>query len=183
MSYQRLGSEERFLIGRSHSGSKRVRAIARLLGRAASTVSRELGRNGSIVGRQRHELRSMANRYDEDSDSAHQEAVHRRPGIGPYLISEVAEDLVERSSSLIKLECLSSRPATTVTKAIWALMKGHMVRVRSITADYGQEFAAHVARSRKINAPFFFADRNRFWQRGRVENADWLGASFHPEEN
>ena len=36
----------------------------------------------------------MANRYDEDSDSAHQEAVHRRPGFGPQPISEEAEDLV-----------------------------------------------------------------------------------------
>ena len=91
MSYKRLSSEERFLIARNFAGSKRVRAIARLLGRAASTVSRELVRNGSIVGRPQHELRSMANRYDEDSDSAHQKAVHRRHGIGPQPISEEAE--------------------------------------------------------------------------------------------
>ena len=86
MSYQRLSSEERFLIARNFAGSKRVRAIARLLGRAASTVRRELGRNGngSIVGRPRHELRSMANRYDEDSDSAHQKAVRSSQfGDGP----------------------------------------------------------------------------------------------------
>ena len=103
MSYQRLSSEERFLNARNFAGSKRVRAIARLRGRgrAASTVRRELGRNGSIVGRPRHELRSMANRYDEDSDSAHQKAVRssqfavrRRPGIGPQPISEEAEDWV-----------------------------------------------------------------------------------------
>ena len=94
MSYQRLSSDERFLIARNFAGSKSVRAIARLLGRAASTVSRELGRSGSIVGRPRHELWSMANCYDEDSDSAHQEAVHRRPGIGPQPISEDAEDWV-----------------------------------------------------------------------------------------
>ena len=43
----------------------------------------------------------MANLYDEDSDSAHQEAVRssqfavrRRPGIGPQPISEEAEDWV-----------------------------------------------------------------------------------------
>ena len=88
MSYQRLSSEQRFLIARNFAGSKSVRAIARLLGRgrAASTVSRELGRNGngSIVGRPRHELRSMANRYDEDSDSAHQKAVRSSQfGDGP----------------------------------------------------------------------------------------------------
>ena len=197
----------------------------------------------------------MANRYDEDSDSAHQEAVHRQPGIGPQPISAEAEDwvveflsighspeqiaavpgqyaiaswscldlfqgwvktgavegscssiratrgkrrrsssgedlggfipnrvrisqrpqranlrsrvgdwegdpvvsgiskavllvLVERRSRLIKLERLSNRPATTVGKAICSLLKGHMVRVRvrSITADHGQEFAAHGAR-------------------------------------
>ena len=88
MSYQRLSSEERFLTARNFAGSKRVRAIARLLGRgrAASTVSRELGRNGngSIVGRPRLELRSSANRYDEDSDSAHQKAVRSSQfGDGP----------------------------------------------------------------------------------------------------
>ena len=94
MSSKLLSSEERFLIARNFAGSKSVRAIARLLGRAASTVSRELGRIGSIVGRPRLELRSMANRYDEDSDSAHQEAVYRRPGIGPQPISEGVSDLV-----------------------------------------------------------------------------------------
>ena len=99
MTSKRLSSEERFLIARNFAGSKRVRAIARLLSRAASTVSRELGRNGSIVGRRRHELRSMANCCDEDSDSAHQKsssqfAVRRRPGIGPQPTSEEAEDLV-----------------------------------------------------------------------------------------
>ena len=92
--------------------------------------------------------------------------------------------LVERRSRLIKLERLSNRPATTVGKAICSLLKGHMVRVRvrSITADHGTEFAAHGARSRKINAPFFFADRYRSWQRGRVENAIGLGdLSFRRE--
>ena len=91
--------------------------------------------------------------------------------------------LVERRSRLIKLERLSNRPATTVAKAICSLLKGHKVRVRvrSITADHGQEFAAHVARSRKINAPFFLADRYRSWQRGRVENAIGLGRAFIPQ--
>ena len=89
--------------------------------------------------------------------------------------------LVERRSRLIKLERLSNRPATTVGKAICSLLKGHMVRVRSITADRGQEFAAHGARSRKINAPFFFVDRYRSWQRGRVENAIGLGRAFIPK--
>ena len=89
--------------------------------------------------------------------------------------------LVERRSRLIKLERLSNRPATTVGKAISSLLKGHMVRVRSITADHGKEFAAHGARSRKINAPFFLADRYRSWQRGRVENAIGLGRAFIPK--
>ena len=57
--------------------------------------------------------------------------------------------LVERRSRLIKLERLSNRPATTVAKAICSLLKGHMVRVRSITSDHGTEFAAHVALSRR----------------------------------
>ena len=89
--------------------------------------------------------------------------------------------LVERRSRLIKLVRLSNRPATTVGKAICSLLKGHMVRVRSITADHGQEFAAHGARSRMINAPFFLADRYRSWQRGRVENAIGLGRVFIPK--
>ena len=91
--------------------------------------------------------------------------------------------LVERRSRLIKLERLSNRPATTVGKAICSLLKGHMVRVRSITADHGQEFAAHGTRSRKINAPFFFADRYRSKQAWQGGKCNWLGAGFHPEEN
>ena len=93
--------------------------------------------------------------------------------------------LVERRSRLIKLERLSNRPATTVGKAICSLLKGHMVRVRvrSITADHGLEFAAHVARSRKINAPFFFADRYRYLAAWKGGKCNWLGARFHSEEN
>ena len=87
--------------------------------------------------------------------------------------------LVERRSRLIKLERLSNQPATTVAKAICSLLKGH--KVRSITADHGKEFAAHGTRSRKINAPFFFADRYRSWQRGRVENAIGLVRAFIPK--
>ena len=89
--------------------------------------------------------------------------------------------LVERNSRLIKLERLSNRPATTVAKAICSLLKGHMVRVRSITAEHGKEFAAHGARSRKINAPFFFADLYHSWQRGKVENAIGLVRAFIPK--
>ena len=91
--------------------------------------------------------------------------------------------LVERRSRLIKLERLSNRPATTGAQAICSLLKGHKVRVRvrSITADHGTEFAAHGARSRKINAPFLFADPYSSWQRGRVENAIGLGRGFIPQ--
>ena len=89
--------------------------------------------------------------------------------------------LVERRSRLIKLERLSNRPATTGAQAICSLLKGHMVRVRSSTADHGTEFAAHGARSRKINAPFFLADRYRSWQRGRVENAIGSVRTFIPK--
>ena len=55
---------------------------------------------------------------------------------------------------MIKLERLNNRPATTVAKAIGALLKGHMVRVRSITADNGKEFAAHVALAKKSTPRF-----------------------------
>ena len=89
--------------------------------------------------------------------------------------------LVERRSRLIKLERLSNRPATTVAQAICSLLKGHKVWVRSITADHGTEFAAHGAWSRKINAPLFFADRYRSWQRRRVENAIGLVRAFIPK--
>ena len=87
--------------------------------------------------------------------------------------------LVERRSRLIKLERHSNRPATTVAKAICSLLKGH--KVRTITADHGKEFAAHVALSRKINAPFFFADRYRSWHRGSVENAISLVRALIPK--
>ena len=118
--------------------------------------------------------------------SQHSKSANLRSRVGDWegdpVVSRISKAgllvLVERNSRLIKLERLSNRPATTVGKAICSLLKGHLVRVRSITADHGQEFAAHGARSRKINAPFFFADRYRSWQRGRVEQCNWLGAKL-----
>ena len=41
----------------------------------------------------------------------------------------------------------NNRQETTVAKAIWALLKGHMVC--SIAADNGKKFAAYVAQTKK----------------------------------
>ena len=46
---KRLSSEERFLIARNFAGSKRVRAIARLLGRAAKRLARSVGNLGATI--------------------------------------------------------------------------------------------------------------------------------------
>src|SRR3954451_4859567 len=47
-SVRYLSADERETIGLEHAAGAVVRAIARLLGRSASTVSRELRRNASV---------------------------------------------------------------------------------------------------------------------------------------
>ena len=68
-----------------------------------------------------------------------------------------------------------------VAQAICRLLKGH--NVLSITSDNGKEFAAHLSLSKKLKAPFFFADPYSAWQRGSVENAIGLVRNFIPKND
>ncbi|MHA6851823.1 helix-turn-helix domain-containing protein, partial [Ralstonia pseudosolanacearum] len=49
--YKHLSAEERAVIMIEHRKGSSVRGIARLLGRNASTISRELVRNGNTAAR------------------------------------------------------------------------------------------------------------------------------------
>ena len=89
--------------------------------------------------------------------------------------------LVERRSRLLKLTRLPNRKAVMVAQAICRLLKGH--NVLSITSDNGKEFAAHLSLSKKLKAPFFFADPYSAWQRGSVENAIGLVRNFIPKND
>ena len=50
MLYQQLQPEERLVIASLRLQDVSIRAMARILGRSAATVSRELSRNSSAVG-------------------------------------------------------------------------------------------------------------------------------------
>ena len=50
ISYQQLQPEERLVIASLRLQDVSIRAMARILGRSAATVSRELSRNSSAVG-------------------------------------------------------------------------------------------------------------------------------------
>jgi len=53
--------------------------------------------------------------------------------------------------------------------------------VKSLTADNGQEFAAHRRIARVLDADFYFADPYAAWQRGTNENTNGLIRQYLPK--
>lgn len=93
-SYRQLGLSEREVIGRLHAAGRSMRAIARLLCRDASTISRELRRNGkptkqwrgAYEGVRAHDLAVRRRRWDCRFKLA------RQPDLRAYVKDQLAMD-------------------------------------------------------------------------------------------
>jgi IS30 family transposase len=83
--------------------------------------------------------------------------------------------IVDRKSRLVRIEKLEGQWASGVhaatVKPMWRL------KVRSITNDVGLEFSSFKETSETLKVPVFFPRAHASWERGSIENMNWLTTS------
>ena len=87
--------------------------------------------------------------------------------------------LVDRRSGYICAWVVHSKNASETRMAIVNALKGFPVH--SLSLDNGSEFAEFRELECQLNAPVFFAEPHKPWQRGCNENANGLLRSFFPK--
>ena len=90
-----------------------------------------------------------------------------------------AVTLVVRRSGFICGYPVSNRSAEDTSHAILAALRG--LPVLSLSLDNGSEFAEFRHLESQLNAPIFFAEPHKPWQRGCNENANGLLRFFFPK--
>jgi IS30 family transposase len=93
----------------------------------------------------------------------------------------VVVSMVDRASKLCQLRLAVSPDATRVSRALLAALMLPNLRVRTLTADNGAEFAKHVGLGRKLRAGFYFARPYHAWERGLNEHTNGLVRQFLPK--
>ena len=89
--------------------------------------------------------------------------------------------LTERKSKLSLLRKVEHKTADAVQKAIIDLLKPFSIKVRTITADNGKEFAGHKQIAKSLRTRFYFAHPYSSWERGTNENTNGLIRQYFPK--
>lgn len=82
--------------------------------------------------------------------------------------------IVDRVSKFTLIKKVGSKHAEVVTQATIMLLKPHMDKVLTITADNGKEFAGHESIAEQLDAAVYFAHPYSSWERGLNENTNGL---------
>lgn len=96
-------------------------------------------------------------------------------GIGKGLVVT----LVDRKSRFLKAGLLNSRNAEETREVIEQMLSGHAIY--SLFLDNGSEFADFKILEENINAPVYFAEPHKPWQRGTNENTNDILRFFFPK--
>jgi len=89
--------------------------------------------------------------------------------------------LVERKSRFTLLQPVDQCQAELVSQATISLLKPFGVKVHTITADNGKEFAYHAQIAETLEAAFYFAHPYSAWERGTNENTNGLVRQYFPK--
>jgi len=89
--------------------------------------------------------------------------------------------LTERTSRLALLKKVECKTAQAVADAVIDLMKPLPVRIYTITADNGREFAAHERIAEALETAIYFAHPYSSWERGSNENMNGLVRQYFPK--
>ena len=89
--------------------------------------------------------------------------------------------LVERKSRFTLLQPVDQCQAELVSQATISLLKPFVVKVHTITADNGKEFAYHAQIAETLEAAFYFAHPYSAWERGTNENTNGLVRQYFPK--
>ena len=117
--------------------------------------------------------------------------VERRSRIGDWELdtiigknhSGVLVSLVERKSRLTLLAKVPDKTAWSVREAILELLEPLAIRVHTLTADNGKEFAHHEVIAHALSAKFFFAHPYASLERGLNENSNGLVKQYFPKNH
>jgi IS30 family transposase len=82
--------------------------------------------------------------------------------------------IVDRVSKFTLINKVASKHADVVTEATIFLLKPHLDKTLTITADNGKEFASHQRIKEQLSADVYFAHPYRSWERGLNENTNGL---------
>jgi IS30 family transposase len=82
--------------------------------------------------------------------------------------------IVDRVSKFTLINKVASKHADVVTEATIFLLKPHLNKTLTITADNGKEFASHQRIKEQLSADVYFAHPYRSWERGLNENTNGL---------
>lgn len=123
---------------------------------------------GRIIPEWPEEIRLRARIGDWEGDTVY-------GGIGKgFLVTQV-----DRRSRFLRAGLLAKRDALLTKDVICQILKG--LPVRSISLDNGSEFAAFRALEEELNAPVYFAEPHKPWQRGTNENTNDMLRFFFPK--
>ena len=86
---------------------------------------------------------------------------------------------VDRASDYLKLGIVIRKTAKETREEIERILKG--LPVKSISLDNGSEFAQFRELEKALNAPVYFAEPHKPWQRGINENTNGLIRFFFPK--
>ena len=86
---------------------------------------------------------------------------------------------VDRRSRFLRAGLLAKRDALLTKDVICQILDG--LPVKSVSLDNGSEFAEFRALEKELNAPVYFAEPHKPWQRGTNENTNDLLRFFFPK--
>lgn len=87
--------------------------------------------------------------------------------------------LVDRKSGFLCAWIVHSKEAGPTRQALLRALEGRPVQ--SLSLDNGAEFAEFLELEKQLNAPIYFAEPHKPWQRGCNENANGLLRFFFPK--
>lgn len=152
-------------ISRGVVAGHSIRSMAKLLGRASSTISRELKRSEHPATA---EDRAVPGHWEGDllCESSN---------------SQIAT-LVERHTRYVMLVKVTSKDTETVTNAlIKNARKLPQELYKSLTWDRGKEMAVHKRFTLATDIKVYFCDPQNPWQRGTNENTNGLLRQYFPK--
>ena len=90
--------------------------------------------------------------------------------------------LTERKSRLALLRKVERKTAQAVADVVIELLKSLPVRIHTITADNGNEFASHERIAKELNTDVYFAHPYSSWERATNENMNGLISQYFPKK-
>ena len=178
MNYIHLTIEERACISKFKEMKMSLREMAKILNRNISTISRELRRNSYKMA-----INYSATRYSPTI--ANNKYVERR--INCHRPIKATNTTLEYIKNKIKLhwspDQIINRKDETVTNAIIELLKDFPKEaVKTITCDWGKEFAGWRRIEEELQTNMYFANPYCAWQKGTNENSNGLLREFYPKQ-